>query len=587
MKQNTKKRSVLTKAAVFVSVVVGFAGPAWAQSETLADALANAYRTSGLLEQNRALLRAADEDVAGAVALLKPILDYTASVTRDEGTRDTGPVSTSLDITQFQAGIQASLLLYDGGASRFNIESLKETVLATRQTLISVEQQVLLRAVSAFLSVRTARELVALRINNVGLLTQELRAAEDRFEVGEVTRTDVAQAESRLAQARSELSTAEGDLQQAIAEYVAAVGNEPGDLVQPPSLPPLESDIDVARARALQVHPDLQSARRQVSAAELNILQARANVQPSISAVGSFTQQEDLGSSDDLTIGSIGLELRGPIYQGGGIDSSIRRAIAVRDAQRGNLIVVQRRIAQDVANSYAALSARRASLSSSEERIRAARIAFDGVREEATLGARTTLDVLDAEQELLDAQTSRILDEANLYVAAYAVLQATGRLTARDLRTLPEVQKAIARIESGGFPEAVVRMLVLLADARGNVRRDRLARSTQVLTKDKPFAGMPAPDRALMIHEQSLIVEFEPEKAVETLPKLLKTKADRELAAKVVQFIPGAMDEMEPHTLAKLQEFRKVLGLAKATADVTEDPLADQPDPDGVGTAAE
>lgn len=436
--------SVLRKSAAVVMAVFCFAGSAAAQSETLADALANAYRTSGLLDQNRALLRAADEDVAGAVALLKPILDYTASIIRDEGKRNTGPISTSLDLTTFQAGLQASLLLYDGGASRFNIESLKETVLATRQSLISAEQQVLLRAVAAFLSVRTARDLVALRVNNVNLLAQELRAAEDRFEVGEVTRTDVAQAESRLADARSNLATAQGDLLQANAEYVAVVGNEPGNLAKPPSLPQLESNIEVARTRALQVHPDVQSAQHQVSAAELNILQARARIQPTISAVGSLTAQEDLNSGDDLRIGSFGLELRGPIYQGGGIDSLIRRAIAVRDAQRGNLIVVTRRISQDVSNSYAELSSRRASLSSSDERIRAARIAFEGVREEATLGARTTLDVLDAEQELLDAETRRLLDEANLYVAAYAVLQSTGRLTARDLRLGVELYDPVA-----------------------------------------------------------------------------------------------------------------------------------------------
>jgi len=156
-----------------------------------------------------------------------------------------------------------------------------------------------------------------------------------------------------------------------------------------------------------------------------------------------------------------------------------------------------------------------------------------------------------------------------------------------DLRTLPEVQKVVALIEAGGFPEAVVRMLVLLADARGNVRRDRLTRSTQVLTKDETFASMPAPDRATMIHEQSLIAQFEPEKAVAALPKPFETKADRELAAKVVQYILGAMGEMDPHILTKLQEFRKVFGLAKATSEGTDDPLADKPAPDDMGTAVE
>lgn len=416
-----------------VLAVIGFAVPV-AQSETLADALANAYRTSGLLEQNRALLRAADEDVAGAVARLKPVLNYTADIDTEytrAGFAGTG--STSLNTSRFSAGLEARLLLFDGGSTKLNVESLKEAVLATRQDLISIEQRVLLRAVQAFLNVRSFREFVTLRMNNMRLLAQELRAAEDRFEVGEVTRTDVAQAESRLADARSGVATAQGDLQQAIAEYVAVVGNTPGDLVQPPTPPRLEGNIEVARARALQVHPDLQSVRHLVSAAELDILRAKATVNPTVSAVGALGVQEEFGGAADFGVGRVGITLSGPIYQGGAISSNVRRAIAVRDAQRGNLINVQRRISQDVSNSYAALSASRASLVSSEERIRAARIAFNGVREEATLGARTTLDVLNAEQEVLDAETQRIVDEANLYVAAYAVLQATGRLTVKDL----------------------------------------------------------------------------------------------------------------------------------------------------------
>ena len=421
-------------------LALGFAvafGAGGAQSETLADALAGAYENSGLLEQNRALLRAADEDVATVGAALKPIINYSATVQRDIGRARSnnalGPVSTGLESTDSSIGLVASLLLWDGGASKLTVEALKETVLATRQQLVSVEQSVLLRAVAAYLSVRSAAEFVELRQNNLRLLTQELRAAQDRFEVGEVTRTDVAQAESSLAEARSGLATAQGDLQQAIEEYRAAVGRAPGNLEPPPALPRLESNIDAARAQAVRAHPDLLAAQHQVAAAELSILQAKAEYNPTVSAVGSWSYADDLGSGNFSNLTRLGVELSGPIYQGGALSAGERRAIAVRDAQRGNLLTVQRQIVQDVGNAYAALAARRASLSASEERIRAARIAFRGVREEATLGARTTLDVLDAEQELLDAETARISDQANLYVAAYAVLQATGQLTAQNL----------------------------------------------------------------------------------------------------------------------------------------------------------
>lgn len=423
--------------ALSAGLALGLAVPL-AKAETLADALVAAYKTSGLLDQNRALLRAADEDVAAAAAALKPILNYTASVTRDFGdsrSRNALGVSSTnnLESTTGAVGLAASLLLYDFGSTALGVDAAKETVLATRQQLISLEQTVLLRAVSAYLNVVAAREFVSLRQNNLRLLTQELRAAQDRFEVGEVTRTDVAQAEASLAEARSGLATARGDLLQAEEEYRNVVGNAPGALAPPPSLPRLENNVDTARARAVQTHPDLVAAQHFVAVAELNILRAKASLKPSVSAVGSLGFSEDLGNSDFTRSGEIGIELSGPIYRGGALSSGIRSAIASRDAQRGNLLEVRKQVSQDVGSAYASLAAQRAVLQASEERIRAARIAFEGVREEATLGARTTLDVLDAEQELLDAETSRISAQANLYVAAYAVLQATGRLTARDL----------------------------------------------------------------------------------------------------------------------------------------------------------
>lgn len=428
----------LFRAVSACALVVGLTGPA-AWAETLADALVGAYNTSGLLEQNRALLRAADEDVASAAAALKPIISYSADVTRNFGDRQgvsatTGlPTTSNLEQTVLSTSLIGELLLYDGGASVLARESAKETVLATRQQLISIEQQVLLRAVQAYLNVVSAREFVALRQNNLRLLQQELQAAQDRFEVGEVTRTDVAQAESSLAEARSGLATAQGDLLQAVEEYRNVVGRTPGALAPPPNLPPISQSVDDARAFAVRTHPDLRAAQHQVAAAELNIKRAEAALNPSVTANAQLGLSDGTRGNDFARTGSIGIQLSGPIYQGGALDSAIRSAMASRDAQRGNLLEVRKTVSQDVGNAYAALSSQQASLAASEERIRAARIAFEGVREEAALGARTTLDVLDAEQELLDAETSRISAEANVYIAAYAVLQSVGRLTAQEL----------------------------------------------------------------------------------------------------------------------------------------------------------
>ncbi|MEO9648842.1 MAG: TolC family outer membrane protein [Roseobacter sp.] len=435
------------RTGLVLGLISGICVPA-AQAETLADALVGAYKNSGLLDQNRALLRAADEDVAGAAAALKPIINYSASATRSFGNSRTTvsgrSISSDTGLTQADLGLVASLLLFDGGASRLDVEVTKETVLATRQDLISVEQQVLFRAVLAYMTVYATRDAVELRQNNLRLLGEELRAAQDRFEVGEVTRTDVAQAESSLAEARSGLATSQGDLLQANEEYLNVVGRRPGVLSPPPTLPQFEANVETARARAIQTHPDFKAAQHEVSAAELNILRAEATLNPTISAIGSIGLTDDLGSGNNSNVAEIGIQLSGPIYQGGGLSSGIRRAIAIRDQSLGNLYEVRKTVSQDVGNAYASLAARRASLQASEERIRAARIAFRGVREEATLGARTTLDVLDAEQELLDAETARISDEANLYVAAYGVLQSAGRLTASDLNLGVQLYDPIA-----------------------------------------------------------------------------------------------------------------------------------------------
>lgn len=417
-----------------LALLLGATPPVSARAETLADALASAYNHSGLLEQNRALLRAADEDVATAVAALKPIINWSADMTRSFSRTRTGTTLIETGSTDVNLGLTASLLIYDNGRSRYQIDAAKETVLATRQLLAGVEQQVLLRAVQAFMNVRRNSELVAVRESNLRLLRQELRAAKDRFEVGEVTRTDVAQAEARLAAARSGLSAAQGDLVRAVEEFRAAVGRAPGQLVAPTRTPKLSGDIPAARSVAVRKHPDMLKARHDVSAAELNMLAAEAAMKPSLSLTGSLGVGEGLDDDDYARSGSLGIQLSGPIYQGGGLSAAKRRAQAQRDAQRGVLHEVRHRVVQSVGNAYADLRAAQAGREASRQEVRAARVAFRGVREEAKLGSRTTLDVLDAEQELLDAKANLISAETDVLIAAYGVLASMGELTAKDLR---------------------------------------------------------------------------------------------------------------------------------------------------------
>jgi outer membrane protein len=441
---------MIKNACAVAAVVCAMLAPAMTRAETLADALVGAYNTSGLLEQNRALLRAADEDVAAARSALKPILRWTADATQSFGETTnrstfTGVTSkNNVDQLTVSVNLIAELLLYDFGSTQFQVEAAKEAVLATRQALLSLEQQVLLRAVAAYMGVLQANDFVALRQNNVRLLTQELRAARDRFQVGEVTRTDVALAEAQLAQAQSGLAGAQGDLLQAKEEYRAAVGNVPGRLSPAPRLPSIDGNLATAKALAVRRHPDLLAAQHQVAAAELTIRSNEAAMSPTITLNGRYGLSETFNSNNSTSAGSVGVGVSQTIYQGGALSSRVRRSMAQRDAQRGNLINVARTIENNVGSAYAQLSSARAVLTSSDGQIRAARIAFQGVREEATLGARTTLDVLDAEQSLLDAESLRVTAQSQLYIAAYTVLSSTGQLTARDLKLPVQLYDASA-----------------------------------------------------------------------------------------------------------------------------------------------
>jgi outer membrane protein len=398
------------------------AAPLTAKAETLADAMAAAYENSGLLEQNRALLRAADEDVAQAVASLRPVLNWQFGVTAQR------PTSLFQDEISAQLSVLGELVLWDAGRGELAVEAQKEIVLATRERLLGVEQEVLLRVVQAYMNIRRTSEFVALRESNVRLITQELRAAQDRFDVGEVTRTDVALAEARLAAARSFLAAEQGELARAQAEYVAAVGRAPGGGLVPASAAAIDRTLADAQGLAQQRHPAIREAQHTVTAAELNIAAAEAGMDPTFAMSTRLTvdEQGDLSSN-------LGLTLSGPIYQGGRLSSLVRQFQARRDAARSGLLLAADNVQQNVARAWSFLEAARASREASERQVRAATVAFNGVREEATLGARTTLDVLNAEQELLDARANLIAAQVDETIASYTVLSAMGVLTARDL----------------------------------------------------------------------------------------------------------------------------------------------------------
>jgi outer membrane protein len=435
----TGRAGVRRRGSRFVAGMIAgllvLGAPAAALADTLADALAGAYNNSGLLQQNRALLRAADEDVGVALSSLRPILGWSADVTySNSDARSSLTGLRSADDTTASLGLSAEILLFDGGRSRRGVEIAKESVLATRQALIGVEQNILLQAVQAFMDVRSGTEIVALRRNNVRVISQELRAAQDRFDVGEVTRTDVALAEARLAGANALLAQAEGDLAEARAFYRFAVGRDANVLAAPPAPPARPASVAAAQAVAMQSHPDIRRAQHEVSISDLRVQIAKSAAVPQVRLQSRYGLTEELGGSDYNRGGSVGIGVSGPIYQGGRNSALERQAINQGTAARAALFDTTQRVAQNVSTAFARVDVARAAIEASDRQIRAARTAFDGVREEATLGARTTLDVLNAEQELLDAQANRITAASNQYVAAYALLAAMGQLTAQNLR---------------------------------------------------------------------------------------------------------------------------------------------------------
>ena len=443
-RQVTLPRAGLAKRvkALMTGSVAGLAlmaSPLVASAETLGEALADSYRNSGLLEQNRAVLKAADEDAAQAIASLRPVLSWSAGVNRSFSTTYASGVSVGTGETTGSAQLTASLLLFDFGASARAVDVAKETVLLTRQQLVSIEQQVLLRAVSAYMEVRRANENLALRQANVRLLSQELRAAQDRFDVGEVTRTDVSQAEAALAASRSGLTSAVGALAQARLEYEAAVGHLPGNLAAPSRLGSVPGSQAEATNIGLRVHPSMDVARRQVTIADMQIDIAGAAYKPKLNATASYGLSTPFGQDVNTLGGSVGLNLSGPVYSGGAIASVERQALLNKEATLANLHVVSDTVKQNVGTAYSAVQVAQAATVSGREQVRAAEVAFDGVREEATLGSRTTLDVLTQEQTLLDARTDYLSAQVDEVLARYSLLSAMGQLTAQALNLNVEI----------------------------------------------------------------------------------------------------------------------------------------------------
>ena len=395
--------------------------------DTLTGAMVSAYNTSGLLEQNRAVLRAADEDVATAASQLAPVVSWASSVSHS------GSGSSSFD-TSANASLSASYTVYDGGKNDLGLEAAKFSVLATRSKLVNVEQNVLFGAVTAYLGVIRETENVALRENNLSVIREELRAANDRFEVGEITKTDVALAEARLAASNSALAVAKGSYEKAVASYISAIGEKPNTPEYPNFVPEVPSSLESAITIALTEHPSIGEIKNLVKVSEINSKIADLATGFTIS-LGSSVSLDEEGE----TSGNLSVTASGPIFSGGKLYSSSRKKIALKEQVLARLYSSKISIEQNVTNAFSSLQVAQAAKLAAEEQIRATEVALKGVKEEAILGARTTLDVLNAEKDLLDARMQLISAKVDENLSLYRLLLQIGRLTV-DYLGLPIVQ---------------------------------------------------------------------------------------------------------------------------------------------------
>lgn len=430
------KKALLLGAGI---VLAGTCTPAFADS--LQEALAEAYRSNPSLTGARAGLRALDEGVPQAKALGRPKLGVGTGIAQSFSDANLQDKRT----TALSVGPTISLPIYQGGRVGASVQAAEKRIEAGRENLRATEAQTFVDVVAAYLEVIRAQRVVDLNDNQVRVLDTNLRATKDRFEVGDLTRTDVAQSEARLAGAQSALTAAQGQLTVARENYLRVVGKEPANLEPPPPLPGLPQNAEAAVELALASNPDLLAAKAGERAAGYDVRAARAGQLPTLSAAASASYNDYLGSynrpsgafgvtsEQRQTSGQVGLNANIPLYQGGAVASRIRQARAEQSQAMEQTVLIERSVVNQARASYANLATARAVKLSSETAVSANRLALEGVRAENTVGTRDILDVLNAEQELLNSEVTLVTAERDEYVAGFALLAVAGQAEARDL----------------------------------------------------------------------------------------------------------------------------------------------------------
>ena len=412
-----------------------------ATPRTLAEALAATYSTQPALLAERAKLRATDENVPQALSGWRPTVVMAGTAGYGDGvsrafTSTIGRyINLKTDRTIGTAQATVTQPIYTGGKTQANINRAKNQVMAERANLIAQEQTSFVNTVNAYVGVIQAQQLLALNINNEQVLAKQLQATNDRFRVGEITRTDVAQAEAALAGATAQRQTAEGNLQTARGTFQQVVGFlPPGNLVEPQPLSlPVKTEQD-ATTFAAQNNPAVIAAQFNDAAAKDAVDVAFSQILPQVNFQGQVFQSNNNSTRSSQINGYQALmQLSVPIYQGGQEYSAVRQAR--QSEQQSNRLVddAKRTAVQNTVQAWETLAAAKAAADSTREQIRANQIALEGVEREAIVGSRTTLDVLNAQQALLNSRVTLVQNLAQVVNASYQVASALGRLTARDL----------------------------------------------------------------------------------------------------------------------------------------------------------
>lgn len=423
---------------LFLTAALAALAPATAFADTLGDALASAYKTNPTLDGARQQTRQADEGFAQARAGFLPQIAVTGSYgTQLRITESETIFGTQRSKNTFEpqnATITASQSLFEGGRRLAQIGQANAQIEGAQEGLRSTEQQVLLQVIAIYVDVRRDEEALRIREQNVALLERQLQAAKDRFEVGEITRTDVAQAQARLSGAHAGLAGAQSDLAASRAEYTRIVGQAPGALDAAPPVAGLPDNLDDAVAIALDLNPDLLRFRQSERAARQQVRIERADLLPQISVFGRMARDiEPAGPGIEQESQVAAAQLTIPLFEGGFARSRTRSAkVGVLRAQ-AQTEEVRRSVVSQTTSAWNDYAASQRVIEASKEQVRANELALEGVEQEQQVGLRTTLDVLDAQQELLDSQLAVIRAERDAYVAAHGLLLSIGKLDAQSL----------------------------------------------------------------------------------------------------------------------------------------------------------